>query len=72
MISDVVMPGMSGWALAERVGAMRPGLQILYMSGYTDDVVLRHIVLEQGTPFISKPFTKTQLLSTIRQLLTSR
>ena len=72
MITDVVMPGMSGWALAERVGAMRPGLQILYMSGYTDDVVLRHIVLEQGTPFISKPFTKTQLLSTIRQLLTSR
>jgi two-component system cell cycle sensor histidine kinase/response regulator CckA len=72
LITDVVMPGMSGRELAERVAAMRPDLQFLYMSGYTDDVVLRHIVLEQGTPFISKPFTKAQLLSMIRQLLTSR
>jgi PAS domain S-box-containing protein len=72
LITDVVMPGMSGRELAERVCATRPELQMLYMSGYTDDVVLRHIVLEQGTPFISKPFTKAQLLSMIRQLLGAR
>ena len=69
MITDVVMPGMSGRSLAENALAMRPDMKVLYMSGYTDDVVLRHVVLEHGTPFINKPFTKPELLIKVRQLL---
>jgi PAS domain S-box-containing protein len=70
MITDVVMPGMSGHVLAERAERIRPEMKTLYMSGYTDDVLLRHIVLEHGMPFINKPFTKAELLNKIQALLT--
>jgi CheY-like chemotaxis protein len=69
LITDVVMPGMSGPAVAERLVAMRPGLKVLFVSGYTDDAVLRHGVREGSTPFLQKPFTLDRLLEKVREAL---
>jgi PAS domain S-box-containing protein len=69
MVTDVVMPGMSGRSLAERLDQLRPEMKVLYMSGYTDDVILRHGVLDAGVPFVNKPFRVDDLIRTIRQTL---
>jgi two-component system cell cycle sensor histidine kinase/response regulator CckA len=69
MVTDVVMPGMSGRDLAERLEQIRPGMKVLYMSGYTDDVIVRHGILEEKMPFVSKPFGTMDLLRTIRDVL---
>jgi PAS domain S-box-containing protein len=69
MITDIVMPGMSGRRLAERLGEVRPETKVLFMSGYTDDVILKHGVLTEGVPFINKPFSPKDLLRKVRQLL---
>ena len=69
MITDVVMPGMSGPKLAERLVTIIPDMKVLYMSGYTDDVVLRHGILDAGMPFINKPFATEDLAIKIRQVL---
>lgn len=69
MVTDVVMPGMSGRNLAERLAEIRPDMKVLYMSGYTDDVVLRHGVLEEGVSFINKPFGTDDLTRKIRETL---
>lgn len=68
MLTDIVMPLMSGPQLAERITALRPALRILYMSGYTDDATSRH-GMHGGIDFIEKPFTADSLVSKIVSVL---
>jgi PAS domain S-box-containing protein len=69
LISDVVLPQMSGRALADRILPAKPGTRLLFMSGYTDDAIVHHGVLDEGTPFIQKPFTPQALARKVRQVL---
>jgi len=69
LITDVVMPGISGPELAKKVRALQPGLPILYMSGHIDDAVTRHGVLESKSPFLQKPFNLSELAAAIREAL---
>ena len=63
------MPSMSGPELARLVQLEHPGIRVLYASGYTDDAIVRHGVLDPGVAFLQKPFTPTSLLRKIRELL---
>lgn len=69
VVTDVVMPAMSGKVLAERLWDVDPGLQILFVSGHTDDVVLRHGIEEGSVDFLQKPFSAEDLGRTIREML---
>ncbi len=69
LLTDVVMPGMNGKELSERILAIRPSLKCLYMSGYTADIIARQGVLEQGVKFISKPFFIKDLAAKVREVL---
>jgi PAS domain S-box-containing protein len=69
VLTDVVMPGMSGRQLADRLQAQRPDLKVLFMSGYSGDAVAQHGVLEAGTHFIGKPFTAAELARKVRGVL---
>ena len=69
LITDVVMPGISGPELAKQVRALQPGLPILYMSGHIGDAVTRHGVLESKAPFLQKPFNLSELAVAIREAL---
>mgnify|MGYP001564370403 CR=1 FL=1 len=69
LLTDVIMPGMSGRELAERLAGDRPGIKTLFMSGYTDDTIVRHGVLQAETAFITKPFTFDALLHKVRATL---
>ncbi|HET9683177.1 MAG TPA: PAS domain-containing protein, partial [Gemmatimonadaceae bacterium] len=69
ILTDVVMPELSGRGLVERLRAVRPTAAVIYMSGYTDDEVLRRGMLEPGSLFVQKPFTPEGLLRTVREAL---
>jgi signal transduction histidine kinase/DNA-binding NtrC family response regulator len=69
LLTDVVMPRMSGKAFVERLATVRPGLKVLFMSGYTDDTLTHHGVLNPGLQFIGKPFSSVELLKKIREVL---
>lgn len=69
LLTDVVMPGMNGRALAEKLLPKQPGMCVLYISGYTDSFVARHGVLEQGMVLLHKPFTEEVLIKKVREVL---
>jgi two-component system, cell cycle sensor histidine kinase and response regulator CckA len=72
MVTDVVMPQMSGRELADRLLLLRPGLRVLYMSGYPDNAIVHHGVLEPGTAFLQKPFNVSVLEQKVREVLGAR
>lgn len=69
LLTDVVMPGMSGKALAEHALEIRPSLRVVYMSGYLEDTAAYHGVLEDSVHFIGKPFTASGLTAKVREVL---
>ncbi len=69
MLTDVVMPGMNGQELAERLKPFYPGMKVLYMSGYTDNAIVLHGVLMEGVHYIQKPFTVQALARKVREVL---
>jgi PAS domain S-box-containing protein len=69
LLTDVVMPGINGRVLAERLAPLHPAMKVLYMSGYTDSFIAGHGVLEEGTHLLRKPFTEEALMHKVRELL---
>lgn len=69
LVTDVVMPGLSGPELMSRVSILHPALKVLYMSGYTDEAITRHGLIESGTAFLQKPFTPEALVGKVRAVL---
>ena len=69
LMTDVVMPRMSGPELAQRAAVLRPDLKVLYLSGYASDVILKHGALEPGIQFLEKPFTPEVLACKVRAVL---
>jgi DNA-binding NtrC family response regulator len=68
VVSDVVMPGMSGPAMVEEMLPITPGLKVLFMSGYTNNALVLQVVAERGFMFLQKPFTPQELLSMVLEL----
>jgi nitrogen-specific signal transduction histidine kinase/CheY-like chemotaxis protein len=69
LLTDVVMPQMNGRELAQQLGRIRPAMKVLYMSGYTFDIVVHHGVVEADTALLQKPFTLESLTSKVREVL---
>jgi PAS domain S-box-containing protein len=72
LITDVVMPGIGGRELAKTLLALRPGISVLYLSGYTEDAVITHGALGPSTAFLQKPFTLQNLAKKVREVLRSK
>ena len=72
LVTDVVLPGMDGPELARRAVELRPELPVLFISGYTDDEILRRGLLQEGQPFLQKPFTPEALAEKVAALLNER
>jgi len=71
VLTDVVMPGMKGRELVERLARLRPGMKVLYMSAYTEDAIINYGILGPGTAFIEKPFSPDDLAYKVREVLRS-
>ena len=71
LLTDVVMPKMNGKDLAKKIKDLHPELSVLFMSGYTDDIMSRHGVLEEDVHFLGKPFTPMTLAVKVRESLES-
>jgi len=72
IVSDVVMPGGGGFELAKQIRAERPTMRVLFMSGYTDEAVVRHGLLERGLNYLQKPFTPAVLTRRVREVLDAK
>jgi two-component system cell cycle sensor histidine kinase/response regulator CckA len=72
LLTDVVLPGMNGKELSERLKKLRPDLKVLFISGYTADVIADHGVLERGMAFLQKPFSPEELAAKVRDVLSAR
>jgi len=69
LITDVVMPQIDGRELARQISEIHPGVRVLFMSGYTHDIIARRGVLKKGLHLIEKPFTVNELLQKVREVL---
>jgi CheY-like chemotaxis protein len=69
ILTDVVMPHMNGREICERIHALRPGLQVVYMSGYTETGIVQKGVLDEGIAFLQKPFSPAEVAKAIRAAL---
>ena len=69
LLTDVVMPGLNGRELAARLSSVRPGARVIFMSGYTDEAVTRHGVLDPGAAYVQKPFTPEAIARKVREVL---
>jgi CheY-like chemotaxis protein len=72
LLTDIVMPEVGGRELAEKAKPLHPEMKILFMSGYTDDMLIQEGIKLQGTPFLRKPFTLQALARTVREVLDSK
>jgi YesN/AraC family two-component response regulator len=72
LLTDVVMPGINGRELAEKLLVLRPDMKVLFMSGYTDNAIVQYGILEPGLSFIEKPFSPDLLAGRVHQVLNNR
>ena len=71
LLTDVIMPHMNGWELADKIKARHPGVKVMYMSGYTHNTIANHGALEKGVVFLQKPLKLTELTEKVRELTTA-
>ncbi|MCA9795150.1 MAG: response regulator, partial [Candidatus Eremiobacteraeota bacterium] len=69
LLTDVILPEMNGRQLAERLGSLMPGLRLLYMSGYTADIITSHGIVEEGLQLLGKPFSVAELAAAVGKAL---